>query len=217
MPLPDWAKAPRRSRPQAVAPPHDPLFRSVQEALHSAYAWEQRAAPKLSRVFADLLSTSRPLRPAHGMDPQELLAQAALTQRVARQSLTPLGWAAIEAYYIRAAPRGTPDPVARNARRRKTLALYVLYRAVLPRSSVPRRAHRFGLITAQVWSGLRLVGPTQMEWAGQYGVGQQTISQWTSGHPRRRMRPGLVRLLDAELAAAEGALAEPFQRVGLAP
>lgn len=241
--------------------PADPLFESVREALHCAYEWESRTPPTVSTSLADLLQDpSRGLaaaRSRHGLHARDLVVQASLTQALARQSLSPLAFAAIEARYVRAPARrlervtrttrvrvrevharfveGRMQEVleeswgtatmqkflsthelyesARTARARKLTALRKLLQAVTPRAAAS--PPRFRTVEGQVWSGLRARGPTLQQWADQFKVTATTVWRWAHGQEERRRKPGLIRLLDAELAAAEGELAAAFHDRGL--
>ena len=212
-------------------PEVEPMFGSVREALLSAYHHEYRAWPAISRILQDLRQDHE--RRASDLTPLDLIAQSGLTQRAAREALSGPLWAVLEARYtwgpgyLVSAPRtrlASPSadvlpawaviPVVSAARRRKIIAAHAVLRRIEP--VIAKSPWRWRLVTMQVWTGLRRVGPRTSDWARQYGKAPSTVSRWGLADGDGR-GVGMVRMLDVELARAEGQLVEPFRAAGLIP
>jgi len=177
-----------------------PLFRSVRAALRQSFESDGRASPVVSRALADLRQSSSTRSDMTALD---WVGQAGLTQRLARENLGPVAWAAVQAYHTVCLDNA--------ARRRKCIALHILLRAVWDRAAPSPR--RFRLIAAQDWAGMRRLSVDAL--AARYHRTPVTVHRWLVGQEEHRRRPGLVRLMDAELSAAEGALAPVFNAAGL--
>lgn len=218
MPLPPWATAPAPAprRPAKASAPaadlaawvaHPGLFHGVREALASAFAWEVMQVMPTGGALRNLLED--PSRSPGNLTPDELLGQSGLTMRLARQVLSPLDWHVIAGYYTKGYRHGPAASVA--LRRRKLRALASLVRVLHPLSECP-----YWKVTnreALEWSGYRLSRTRHEEWAAELQVHVKTVARWRMGKadPRYRRKPGIRRLLDTYLLAAEGALVQPFR------
>jgi hypothetical protein len=204
------------------------MYGSVREALLSAYHHEHRAWPAISRLLQDLRQDHD--RTTSDLTMLDMIAQSGMTQQCAREALTGPQWALLEARYVHLpgyrvwlsrggtaarVPAWSVVPVLQAARRRKILAAHATLTRIAPQ--IARSPWRWRVVSMQVWTGLRRVGPRASEWARQYGKSPSTVSRWGLADPADRRGVGMLRLLDVELAAAEGRLVEPFREVGLIP
>lgn len=221
--LPPWAQPTRPPAPPPEEPlfsrraaraleelqrEHPPIFADARHALLSAFHTEAGAAPEISRALADLREDPSALRSSTGLEAGEHLIQASYTMRLARTVLEPAQWDCIVAYYT--------HRTALALRRRKLLALHhTLIEARRQACWAPRG---FQAAMALEWARWRRRWRTNVQWAERYDVTPTTIARWRAGPgTERRDKPGVVRVLDAHLASAEGALAASMREVGLIP
>lgn len=225
--LPPWARPPAPVAPPPAPEPRyrraaaasleeiqrstETTFPDVRTALLSAFGLEAAGAPtKISSVWASIRQQSGRVPSSHGLTHGLLVIQTSYTLRLAKASLDPEQWQVVLAYHTHRVPG------ARRLNQRKIYALYLALEAARAQACWCPRP--FASAAALEWARWREPRYTNVEWAQRYDVTPTTVARWRDGqHSARGHKPGIVRVLNAHLAAAEGALEAPMREVGLIP
>jgi hypothetical protein len=181
------------------------LYRSVSQALRSAYGYESRDILQHNRIFADLRGGGVRLRTPEaweGLTAWERVAQSAYVMLLVRQTLSAERMNVVDAYY-------TLPSVESLAIRKHGACVTLARRARDVVDGSP--PWDFTLATVAEWAGVGKVKPK--EWAEKLAVNPSTLRRWRTG--RGEYGSGIVGVLDDWLDLARRDLGGPMRDAGL--